>query len=33
MALDNNETRSFINKACKALNIFFLDGGSMGFKG
>jgi ubiquitin-like 1-activating enzyme E1 B len=33
LALDNNEARSFVNKACKALGIFFLDAGSMGFTG
>lgn len=33
MALDNAETRSYVNKVCKALNIFMVDAGSMGFKG
>ena len=33
MALDNQETRSYVNKVCRAMNIFLLDAGSMGFQG
>ncbi|CAD8097923.1 unnamed protein product [Paramecium sonneborni] len=33
MALDNAETRSYVNKVCHALGIFIVDAGSMGFKG
>ncbi|CAD8085434.1 unnamed protein product [Paramecium primaurelia] len=33
MALDNAETRSYVNKVCQALGIFIVDAGSMGFKG
>lgn len=33
MALDNAETRSYVNKVCHAFGIFVVDAGSMGFKG
>jgi ubiquitin-like 1-activating enzyme E1 B len=33
MALDNQETRSYVNKVCRALKIYLLDAGSMGFQG
>lgn len=32
MALDNADTRSYVNKVCHALGIFIVDAGSMGFK-